>query len=120
MILLVEDDYLVRELLRSFLESAGYQVIEAASAEEALRAVGARALDVRLMVTDMDLPGLDGAELARRLRTARPDLKILYVSGHPVEQTAGASAQASIDSLSKPFTREMLLEKIRRLLIVRA
>ena len=117
MILLVEDDHLVRELLRSFLESAGHDVVEASSAEEALRATAAASIDVRLMVTDMDLPGIDGAELARRLKVTRPDLRILYISGQPVEQTASGLGEGAVAFLSKPFTREMLLDKIRALTI---
>jgi len=115
-ILLVEDDGLVRELLRDFLESAGYAVVEASSGEEALRAAEGGTLALDLVVTDIDLPGLDGATLAARLRNRRPDIAVLYVSGNPVDLAAGGAVGGRVGSLSKPFTRELLLGKVRALL----
>jgi DNA-binding response OmpR family regulator len=115
-ILLVEDDELVRELLRAFLQSAGYEVIDASSAEEALRAVTDVAARVRLVVTDMALPGLDGAELVRRLASMSPGVKALYMSGNPAEHARGASTGLGGASLSKPFSRELLMTTVRTLL----
>ena len=114
MILLVEDDHLVRELLQSFLESAGYRVIEAKSAEDALRLVAADSSNPQLLITDMDLPGLDGRELASRLKERWPDIAVLYMSGNPVEdKTVGERGTASI---TKPFSREALMARVRDLL----
>ena len=116
MILLVEDDDLVRELLRTFLESAGHTVMEAASAEEALNAVAVGPEDLQLLVTDMNLPRLDGAELARRLGAQWPRLKVLYMSGNPADHARALSAGAGVAALSKPFSRGTLVAAVHALL----
>ncbi|MES1255980.1 MAG: response regulator [Acidobacteriota bacterium] len=119
MILLVEDDDLVRELLMGFLEAAGYAVLEAASAEHALRAIAARPAALDLVITDMALPGLDGAELVRQLVATRPGLKVLYMSGNPVDPAGGAAGCDGAASLGKPFTRDAFMATVRGLLAQR-
>jgi DNA-binding response OmpR family regulator len=115
-ILLVEDDDLVRELLVGFLETAGYAVLEAASAEHALLAVAARPAALDLVITDMALPGLDGAELVRQLASARPGLKVLYMSGNPVDPGSCVPGCDGVRSLGKPFTRDAFMATVRGLL----
>lgn len=79
--LLVEDEDLVRMSTADMLIDLGYQVVEASSAEEALRLVG-DGLAPGLLVTDHLMPGITGAELAHELRSARPNLPVLIVSGY--------------------------------------
>jgi two-component system, cell cycle sensor histidine kinase and response regulator CckA len=117
-LLLVEDEELVRGLVREFLESAGYTVIEAGDAETALRLVetgGAPALD--MLVTDIVLPGMNGAQLAERLKPIVPGLKTLFVSGYPgTTAIRQAAFDPGIAFLSKPFSRLVLTEKVREIL----
>jgi two-component system, cell cycle sensor histidine kinase and response regulator CckA len=113
-VLVVEDNPLVRAVTCRTLTAAGYQVVEAATAEDALREK-ARGEPIELVVTDVVLPGLNGRELAGRLQSERPGLKILFVSGY----TGGAVVGSDVPSgtyLQKPFTPEALLGHVRELL----
>jgi CheY-like chemotaxis protein len=80
-ILVVEDEVLVRMLIADQLRNAGYSVIEAADADEAL-ALLAHTFNVRLVLSDVQMPGsMDGIGLARALRSAYPSVKVLLASG---------------------------------------
>jgi PAS domain S-box-containing protein len=100
--LLVDDEEFVRLSTADMLSDLGYRVIEAGSAEEALRLVGDQA--VELVVTDHLMPGMTGTELARALRETRPQLPILLVSGFAeVEGVA-----PDLPRLTKPFRKDEL------------
>lgn len=113
-VLLVEDEPLVRDMVRVFLERAGYGVESAGTAEEVLEGWSERAVD--LLLTDVMLPGQTGIELAAALRAQRPNLKVVYMSGN-VADPASRESVLSPDTrfLSKPFSRASLLEVIRSL-----
>jgi two-component system, cell cycle sensor histidine kinase and response regulator CckA len=114
-LLLVEDEEVVRTLMRESLEDVGYSVIEAADGNAALLAFRDQGSPIDLLVTDLVLPGMNGAELARQLRAIAPGLKTLYVSGYP-----GPAGQRQLTLepnaafLQKPFTRQVLTEKVRQ------
>jgi PAS domain S-box-containing protein len=115
-ILLVEDEPLIRELSRDMLERQGYRVILASNANEAEQ-IGGSAGSFDLLITDAVMPNITGTELARRLRTAHPGLKVLFISGYaddPPErdETGGESAAF----LQKPFSADSLGRKIRQML----
>src|SRR5512139_3860294 len=80
-ILLVDDDRGVRELLRAILVAHGYNVIEAASAPEALRLSQEHRERIDLLLTEVMMPGMDGPELAEAFSSLRPGTKVLDVSG---------------------------------------
>lgn len=105
-ILLAEDDDQVRPVMAAFLRDLGYEVVEAGNAEAAATlALGMEALD--LLVTDLEMPGLDGASLAARLRAERPGLPALFVTGcTPGPELAGESI------LRKPVTGSELAAAI--------
>jgi PAS domain S-box-containing protein len=114
-ILLVEDEPLVRELSRDMLERQGYRVVLASNAREAEQiSVSAGSFD--LLITDAVMPGMSGPELARRLRTSHPGLKVLLISGYadnpPMRDEAGDGAVF----LQKPFSADSLGRKIRQML----
>ena len=118
-VLLVEDEMLVREMVRTFLERAGYDVVAHATAEEALEGEGVAGVD--LLLTDVMLRGKTGVELAHVLRERQPNLKVVYMSGNvadPVARESVVSPGACF--LAKPFTRTMLLEVVRSLVEVAA
>ena len=90
---------------------------EAASAEEALRLVDEQQPPLDLLLTDVVLPGLDGAALATRLTGTLPHLATLYMSGYPGDAMfAGASFDPGQAFLPKPFTRQALTRKVRDVL----
>lgn len=101
-ILLVEDDAAVRALAARALTGKGYRVIAAASGEDALAAVYGDAAGIDLLITDVLLPGIDGAALAAESRRHRPGLPVVLVSGFTAEH-AGA-APAGTRFLEKPYT----------------
>jgi CheY-like chemotaxis protein len=97
-VLLVDDEELVRMSTADMLMDLGYEVVEAGSAEIALRLVG-EGLAPDLLVTDHLMPGVSGVELARDLRSRWPDLRVLIVSGYAEEE----GIEANLPRLSKPF-----------------
>lgn len=113
-VLLVEDEVLVRDMVRVFLERAGYSVVALASAEEAID--GEHVTDTDLLLTDVMLRGKTGVDLANALRARCPGLKVVYMSGNVADDAARESV-VSPDArfLAKPFTRTMLLDAVRSL-----
>ncbi|MCS6622653.1 PAS domain S-box protein [Roseibacterium beibuensis] len=105
-VLLVDDEAFVRLSTVDMLSDLGYRVIEAASAEEALRLFGDQPVD--LVVTDHLMPGMTGTELARALRETRPDLTVLLVSGFA--EVEGAAPD--LPRLTKPFRKDELAASI--------
>jgi CheY-like chemotaxis protein len=105
--LLVDDEDLVRMSTADMLADLGYEVVEAGSAEEALRLVG-EGLEPDLLVTDHLMPGLSGEELARDLRLGRPDMPVLIVSGY----AEAAGIAPSLPRLTKPFRSAELAARV--------
>jgi CheY-like chemotaxis protein len=111
-ILLVEDDANVRMITRDVLEASGYQIWEASDGLEALNIWKANAPQIDLLLTDIIMPGgLNGQELADRLRGERPDLKVILMSGYSPERLGIIQTHSRI--LSKPFSFESLTETVR-------
>ena len=116
-ILVVEDDQAVRDLTERMLTSAGYSVVSAESGEQALRVCEERSQDIVLVVTDVVMPHIGGRELADLLRSKRPEVRILYMSGYSDETITdqGVLGQGD-DFVIKPFGREQLLRAVRQAL----
>jgi signal transduction histidine kinase/ActR/RegA family two-component response regulator len=110
-ILLVEDQAAVRRLVREVLTRFGHEVLEASNGVEAL-AVAERAGTIDLLLTDIVMPQMDGAELARRLRRRAPGLAVLYMSGYADEALRGLEEGATF--LPKPFLAEELTAAVAR------
>lgn len=111
-ILLVEDEPAVRQLFASALTRAGYQVHEARNGQEALKVFDQHGDAIDLLLTDLRMPYMGGAELAQHLRARRKTLKLICVSGYP----GGAESEMTSDFLAKPFSRDDLLAKVREVL----
>ncbi len=115
-ILLVEDESYVREVACEILESAGYTVMVATSAKEAL-AIFEKDGPFSLLVTDIVMPGMNGRDLAKRLLALKPDLKTIYMSGYTDSPIVRQDLQSSEHLyLQKPFTLESLTQKVRTVL----
>jgi PAS domain S-box-containing protein len=116
-LLLVEDEEIVRSLIREILESHGYKVLEARQGSEALGTAAEYPAPIHLVLTDVIMPGLSGWELANRLTSMRPEIKVLYTSGYTDNAIARHEVLAPRTAfLQKPFTLEVLLHKVRELL----
>jgi PAS domain S-box-containing protein len=118
-ILLVEDQEGIRELAAEFLQNRGYTVLVAADGYQALQIADACKDAIHLLLTDVVMPNVGGRELAVRLAQARPQMKVMFMSGYPdrsaVEGGVGADFE-SIAVLQKPFLLDTLASKIRGLL----
>lgn len=120
-IMLVEDDDVVRGLVLHVLEENGYTVLIARHSEEALLASGQHKGPIHLMVTDVVMPKMSGRELAERLKTTRPAMKVLYMSGYIDEGIVRHGLLVEGGAvLQKPFTPNALLQKVREVLSVSA
>jgi len=116
-ILLVEDEVSLRRLTRKLLELCGYTVLEAKSVYDAAELSRQYNCPIHLLLTDVVMPGMNGPELARQLTAARPEVKVLYMSGYTGQSFSGAGAlESGSRFLQKPFTREGLAQKIREIL----
>jgi CheY-like chemotaxis protein len=117
MVLVVDDQPGIRTLVRRLLASRGYQVQEAGSGEEALSSLQRRGDKPDLLVTDMQMPGMSGRDLAERLRQRYPQVRILFMSGY----TDDAAVQAGILPpqslfLPKPFQPEQFAAAVATLM----
>ncbi|HWP35961.1 MAG TPA: PAS domain S-box protein [Gemmatimonadales bacterium] len=116
-ILLVEDEPAVRRIARQVLEGFGYRVLEAETPSRALGLLREHAAAVRLLLTDMVMPGMSGPDLHRRAAQERPGLAVLFMSGYPGEDAAGAPlGVAGAPFLAKPFTADGLARAVRQTL----
>jgi len=115
-VLLVEDETAVRDLARRMLELAGYAVVSASSGEEAERLFGDLG-SVDVLVTDLVMPGMNGRELADRLRRGRPDLCVVLMSGYSQDAEALDGLRAAGAAfVEKPFTSSALVSEVRGVL----
>ena len=115
-ILLVEDEEQVRNLTRTMLQRMGYQVLEAdaaAAAEEILRS---NPEEVHLLLTDIVMPDTRGTELADRVRTLRPAIRVLFMSGYTEGGVLQQGMTIATPYIQKPFTATALRHKIREVL----
>lgn len=116
-ILLVDDMTGVRNALTAVLTNRGHQVIQAENGQAGMAAVNSQAVDI--VLTDIVMPLKDGSEFIAELKTIRPDIKIIAMSGGTDGMDGGqmlslAAAQAN-KLLAKPFDRSVLLEAIEEL-----
>ena len=116
-ILLAEDDPQVRQLARQILQKAGYHVLDAINGKDALAVAQAYASQIQLLVTDVVMPDLNGCQLAKQLCAARPQLRVIFISGFNEESVVRHGVTAGdIPFLHKPFTNSALVRKVREVL----
>ena len=117
-VLFVEDEPALRELGRLVLEQYGYRVFEAGAAAQALEVWKQKASEIDLLLTDMVMPGgLNGQELATKLRADKPGLKIIYTSGHSTHLLGkDCGLQVGLNFLPKPYNPQTLGATVRRCL----
>jgi CheY-like chemotaxis protein len=113
-VLVVEDMAALRKAVEQMLCAAGYTVLCAASGEEALELFEQRGEVVQLVLTDVVMPKMNGEVLVERLRRARPELKVLFMSGYTNDTLVRrGSLEEGVHCLAKPFGPDELLEQVR-------
>lgn len=114
-VLLVEDEDLARAATGEMLEGLGYTVLAARHGLQALAAARSHAGPIHLLLTDLVLPGIDGASLARELVTLRPEIRVIFTTGHgPALETTRRAVATGAQLLPKPFDVARLAEAVRR------
>ena len=116
-ILLVEDEDMVRQVARRILEMHGYTVLEAASGHDALLVSQKTQGPIHLMLTDVVMPGMSGGQTAERLQAQRPELKVLFMSGHTENSIVHHGVlDPGVAFIQKPFRSDLLVHKVRQML----
>jgi signal transduction histidine kinase len=116
-VLLAEDEPTVRRLLRRVLDESGYKVLEASNGADALERAEAYEGILHLVITDVIMPQMGGAELVERMKDVHPEAKVLYVSGYADDALGERGVVPGNEAfLAKPFTPEALARKVREIL----
>lgn len=113
-VLVVDDEPAIRHLAQSALRTMGYEVIVASGGREALRAIYAESSSPALLVTDIDMPGMTGIELAARLTAERPNVRVIFMTGDADTANRARDRAGFVAAvLLKPFTTGELREVVR-------
>ena len=115
-VLVVDDDVTARAAIRRVLERQGYTVIVAENGAEALRLLARTHVPVDLLVTDVQMPGIPGDQLALKVRDAWPDLPVLFVSGEPRNADLAGQVGGRASFLPKPFLPAELVGAVEAVL----
>jgi PAS domain S-box-containing protein len=116
-VLLVEDEEGVRELAKEYLESCGYKVLVAQNGQAAIDLVSKHSGPIDLIMTDIVMPGLSGSDLAKKVQSLRPDIRVVYMSGYTDQAIIHHGILSSdVLLLQKPFTMSTLAHKLREAL----
>jgi DNA-binding response OmpR family regulator len=114
-ILIVEDEVLIRFALAEYLRDCGFKVFEAADAEEAMEVLNTAELRVDLVFSDVQMPEMDGFTLARWIRAHHPEVRVLLTSGDPKVTTDKARALCHENEFfPKPYDHAVLAQYLRR------
>ncbi len=115
-VLLAEDEELVRDVTRQMLEMSGYTVLVAKNGEEALELCERHPEPIHLMVTDVVMPNLNGPDLAARVKSIRPKMGVIFLSGYSSMMGEVAFPTPEAHFLQKPFSPDALIAKVREVL----
>jgi len=120
-VLVVEDYAELRELFEEILKGAGYTILSAADARAALTTASGHRGTIDILLTDIVMPNMLGTDLANELKRIRPELRVIYMSGHANPTFAGgAPLPPDAKLLQKPFLESELLDKLVEVMSVPA
>jgi CheY-like chemotaxis protein len=111
-VLIVDDDLAVGMMAARMLERAGYGVCLAFSGALALAALASGGYDFALVLSDIQMPGMSGTDLAHEIQRGWPDLPVVLMSGYVSPETLAADGLGDVPLLRKPFDHETLLELV--------
>ncbi len=115
-ILVADDDQWVRVLTRDVLAGGGYRVLEASDGQHAMRVASEHEGPLHLLLSDVMMPGMNGCELAVRLSTQLPGVKVLFMSAWDRDYLVSQGFNPIGPVITKPFTTEYLLRRVSMLL----
>ncbi|MDB6127046.1 MAG: hypothetical protein JWM35_942 [Verrucomicrobia bacterium] len=116
LILVVDDEADIRDVAAALLSQHGYRTLTCGSAEEAIVLFTAHSAEIRAVISDINMPNLDGTALAHALHRVKPDLRILAMSGLGIQGSSHAANPAFAAVIQKPFTVDALLTALHRIL----
>ncbi len=116
-ILIVEDEQILRDMLKEILTIQGYDVITAANGGEAILLIEEKGIVPDLFITDIVMPGMSGVELVERIKRRHPDLKVLFMSGYAEKIISNENSLIrEMPFISKPFDLKDITSKVKKLL----
>lgn len=116
-VLLVEDNQMAKEMVEEMLSKMGYAVSAYSDPQLALNRMEKDLTAIDLLISDIVMPGMNGTELYEKLLVLQPELKVIFISGYPVNPAhRGGTLEDEINYLQKPFTAEALMERIRQVM----
>jgi CheY-like chemotaxis protein len=115
-ILLVEDEAFVRKVTAEVLESAGYRLMTASGAEQALEACRRNSEPIHLLLADVVMPGMNGRELAAEFEILNPQARVLLMTGYPEQLVSCERSGCDLTYMAKPFSVHVLLRRVREVL----
>jgi two-component system cell cycle sensor histidine kinase/response regulator CckA len=115
-VLLVEDDESIRLLAGLALDIRGYAVLAAANGDQALEIAHHHLGTIHVLLTDIQVPGMRGPDLAARIASLRPGIRVLFMSGAPYDVARREPLPAGAALLDKPFSIDVLARKVRELI----
>lgn len=115
-LLVVDDEPLMTELFEKFMSKRGFHVLTAASGSEALRIIERERGNIRLVLTDMTMPSMDGLTLARELGRIAPDLPVMLATGHNADMEVANGLSNVVAVVRKPYQNRVLAAQIREVL----
>jgi PAS domain S-box-containing protein len=117
MVLLVEDEPVILDAAQTMLERLGYKVLIAGAMDEAFRQAQAHVAEIRLLITDVIMPEMNGRDMAKKIGDIRPGLKCLFISGYTADVIAQKGLlDEGVNFLQKPFSMKSLATKVRMVL----
>ena len=112
-LLLVEDDYSTREAMKTLLEDSNYKVLVAANGQEALSIYELEGETIAMIISDMVMPEMGGVELYKTLVEKQPEVKMLFITGHPIiEDDQSMPETGNVHWLQKPFSVGVFSEAV--------
>jgi DNA-binding NtrC family response regulator len=114
-LLLIDDEPAVRAVVALILQRAGYRVIEAGSGEEALARFDEHVGQIRIIVSDVLMPDMNGPDVVQRLIDVRPDLCVLFISGYAWALPTALMRKPNVAFLAKPFRATELVSEVEQL-----
>jgi DNA-binding response OmpR family regulator len=115
-ILVVDDDPWVLALTRDVLAGEGYRVLEAADGQDAMRVAAEHLGPIHMLLSDVMMPGMNGCELAARLLSLLPGLKVMFMSAYDRDFLVTSGLNLIGPVITKPFTTEYLSRRVRMML----